>query len=1478
PTRAGFAALLDDAVAAPPLPPVAAAAGPVPELSAAETGLWLVDQLTPGDPAYVVPVVSRLRGPLDAEALVTALRALPDRHEALRTTFEAVDGVPHRVVASRLDLAVPRHDLRALPVAECAETLDRFVRQVTDAPFDLARPPLARAALVTVADDEHVLALAFHHVVVDAWSLGVLHDDLVTAFVAAVTGRPQPAVPARHTAADYARWQRGLERGDRFDLELAHWRDRLAGLPPGPDLPADRPRGARPDPAGSAHRFTVPAPVAAAVRELAAAEGCTPFMVLLSGYVTLLHRWTGSDDVVLAMPVADRARPELERVVGLLLNTVLLRVRVTGAVPFRELLHAVRAAVLDAYEHRQLPFARLVDALRLDAAALTRYTVTIDQPPATAMMSGGVTLSPEPFVPSSAKAELNVSFEDGPAGLGGTMVFRTARFDPARIARTAGHLVTLAGNAVAAPDTPVHRLDLLGAAERPELTGTGGPAAGTPDCLHTLVARQAGRSPDAVALTAVDGSCTYRQLDAHAGRVARLLHARGAGPGDVVGIALGRGVAQVAAVHGVLRTGAAYVALDLRHPPARHRAVLADSGARWVVAGSGADFPVEVVPVDGDAPDAVPELVVPPDGVAYLAYTSGSTGTPKGVVTRHRAAAAYLTDYLLPTHRIGPDDTVLQLPALAFDASVRDLIGPLTAGARVVLLADHRATDPAAILDAIDREGVTCLLSVVPTVLRALLAEARERPGAGARLRLVLTAGEVLDLHDAVRATETFAGRPVVVNQYGPTEATMTTTWHRVDAGPGDTGAAPIGRAAPGARVWIVDRSGDLAATGVPGEVWIGGDRLALGYHGRPGLTAERFVPDPFSATPGARAYRTGDTAYRDADGMLHFVGRDDDQVKIRGNRVEPAEVESVLRGLPGVTEAAAVVTGGPAAPRLAAFVAPDTADVPALRTRLGELLPEYLVPAVLQAVPALPRTTNQKVDRKALLGAVEAPAGAPPRTVTGRRVAAEFDGLLAAEGGTGGPCGRDDDFFARGGHSLLATRLAARLRVPLRAVFELRTVAAVASYVDGQAPVVAEDAGPLADGTGRVTPAQAFMVRHQAADPQTAAYHIGFTAWLHGDLDEIALVRALDAVVARHPALRTRFPVAGGGPAAVVEPVLLPTLVRHRTGAAEAAEALATAELRRPFDLARGPLLRAVLVRCGPAGHLFGFIVHHAVADGWSLSVIQRDLAAHYTALTGGPAAELPAVAGFTPSPPDPADLAFWADLLDGVPLDVGVAADRPRPAGWSLAGATHHFDLPPGVAAAVRSTAEAAGVTTFMVLFAAVQVWLSRQSGAGRFLVAVPVANRPGTAEDEVGPFANVLPVPADLTGGPTFRELVGRVSATMLAVWEHQRTPFEVLAEAYGAGTEPPLCRFMFAMQNLPPGVDGLPGLRARQLHLDRGTCRYDLHLRCSETAEGISGWIEYSTALFDAGTVTARLAGLVELLDAVTRHPDRPVGGA
>ncbi|SFL32914.1 non-ribosomal peptide synthetase [Streptomyces pini] len=1501
------------------LPPVLVTDDPVPEPSFAEARLWLVEQLAPGDPSYTVPEAYRLRGPLDADILARALDLLMERHEALRTRYHDRDGTPVPEVAAPEPVELRGRDLSGLAAAEREAALRDELRRAAGHRFDLRTGPLLAATLVRLAEDDHVLALTAHHIAVDARSVRLLVRDLDRIYRALLDGPdvPLPAPPPVRYR-DFARWQRALVSGGALGRDLAYWRDRLDGAP-ALDLPADHPRSAAPSTAGAVHAFTLPRAVSDGLADLAAKTGCTPFMVLTAAYAALLRRYTGQDDIVLTTPVIDRPRPELADVVGMFLNTLPLRVRVPRVTAFRELCREVRETLLGAFAHRRLPFDRMVDELGLDAEALGRHTITLERrEEGTATLGPHVGLTELPPSAAHAKAELNLTLEEGRDGVRGWFLYRTDLHEHDRIARMARHFRTLLAAAVRNPDTPVHRLAMLTPAERESLLAAGAPSAPSAACLHDLIALRAARTPDATALDGPDGTLTYRQVEERANRLAHHLRALGTGRGDVVAVALPRSAGLAVALLAVLKSGATAVPLDLTYPAARLDLLLADSRARRLVTGGTPDG-------DGGAPDAFgsfdgvrvdladpatraliagrpaapPDTGTTPADTAFVFYTSGSTGRPKGVLAHHAGAVAHL-DHMVRAYGVGTADTVLQLAPVSFDASVRDLFGPLTAGARVVLPSDDQATDPGAIAGLIAVEDVTCLLSVVPTMLRAVLAELEDRPGPAPGVRLVLLSGETLDHDDAARARRAFAPDTQVVNQYGPTECTMTSTRHRVPPaapdGPAGTGPVPAGRPVPGCRIALVDADGELVPVGVPGEVWISGTGLTHGYLDRPDLTAERFVPDPFGDVPGARAYRTGDLARWRADGELEFLGRLDGQLKIRGNRVEPAEVESALRALPGVADAAVLAHRG----RLAAWLAPAGLDLPRLRRALRDTLPAHLVPSWLTALPELPRTPNNKLDRRALpepgategsaadaADAVGRPAVSPPRTPTESAVAALFAELLD----DGSPFGRDDDFFGRGGHSLLAARLAARIRrtlgvdLPLRTVFDAPDVAALAARIDerrSSARGVAVD-GPVTDvpGTNRPIPQQDDTWRRCARHPGTAAYNLGFTLRLTGPLDTTALLRALDAVHARHPALRTRFPGDADGVVRCLRDPVRPFPLEHRDVSGEddpgdAGARIAAAVLRAPFDLRGGPLTRATLVRRSPGDHVLAFAVHHIVSDGWSVSLIERDLAAYYRHLVSGEPLDLPDVPGFEPyaarllarleEPGTARRLAQRAARLEGLPEAPEAPTDRPRPAEPAMDGATVPFDLGPGTARAVRQLARAEGASTFMVLFAAYQSWLHRLTGAPRFAVAVPVSNRPDpVAEDVVGPFADIVPVAADLRVPADFRALVRAVRAECLTAWEYQDLPYEVLTERVAP------CRTMFAVQNYPSGAVWPHGLTAEDVAVDRDTCRYDFQVRCHETGEGISGWIEYSTELFDRDTVRGWPDGLREVLAAALENP-------
>ncbi len=1008
--------------------------GPAP-LSSVQRRMWFLEQLDPGQGAYNVPEVVRLRGPLDVEALHRAWAQVVRRHGVLRTSFVMDGDEPAQLV---------------LPTSEALERLESFdapdartalarAEALTQEPLTPGDAPLWRAALITIATAasqpaEHLLAMVFHHAIVDAWSASILLGDLSTAYVAAAAGQPAAGdrLPGSGIEfADYAVWEHQRLTGDVLEKSLAYWRGKLAGAPPRLQMPSDRPGPAIARSDGGEHVFHLSAEVGARLRRLGAQESATPFMVLLAGYASLLARFSGQDDICIGSPVAGRALPELEQVVGCFLNTVVLRVRLDGDPTFRELLRRVSRTALDAYTHAEVPLDKVIDELRpertLAHAPVFQAMFTLQNAPAASLRLPGVSVTGVGTALVASKSDLSLSLdelEDG--GLAGHVSYRTDLFDAVTIARLMEHLAHLLAAVAADPDQPVPSLPL--AAAVPIQNAPVRPA-GT-RAAHHLVADVAERQPDAVALVSGERHLTYAQLDREADRLARWLHSDGVGHGDLVGIAVDRSVEMVVAMLAVWKAGAAYLPIDLTHPPTRTDAVLERVAPRLVLAQGtpplrGRVVDIASIDLSAERSEALP-ATTGTDDVAYVVHTSGSTGAPKGVVTRHGGVSNYLA-YVRDELGVGRADTVLQIAGLGFDASVRDLVGPLTAGARVVLLAPGQAREPSAMLELVRTHRVSAMLSVVPTLLRALVESGEP---AGRSLRILGLSGERLLRSDVRAARALFGAGLRVVNQFGPTECTMTTTFYDApgDDDPDDTSGLPVGRPIAGAQVLVLDAAGHAVPAGVVGEIHIGGAGLARGYLHDEAQTAQRFV----SRNGSGRLYRTGDLGRWRFDGDLEFLGRLDQQIKIRGVRVEPGEVEAALRAHPQVRDAVVVGHGEPA--RLVAYVStgagagPQVGATPAdgglvesLRAHLRDRLPESLLPAGYVRLDELPRTSTGKVDRGALPAPVfetVATAYVAPVTDGEVRIAEAWKRVLGVE-----QVGAGDNFFDLGGDSFAAVK-----------------------------------------------------------------------------------------------------------------------------------------------------------------------------------------------------------------------------------------------------------------------------------------------------------------------------------------------------------------------------------------------------------------------------------------------------------------------
>ncbi|OFJ51266.1 non-ribosomal peptide synthetase [Mycolicibacterium grossiae] len=1455
-------------------------------LSDGQRRMWFVQAVDPSGVLLNICLSYRLTGPLDAARLADALAAVARRHPVLRTTYAADEnGEPRATVHDDLLPAWSVQDLSDKSERARALRLEVLAQREFNRPFDLSAESSLRITLIRTGPAEHVMLLVAHHIAWDDGSWAVFFTDLTRAY----SGETLPATPRPPAAG-----------ADTTAEDLAYWRAVLADPPEPLELPG--PHGSVVPTGFRSQRSTLRLSAATVERvtEFARETGATPYMVLLAAFGALIGRYTHADDFLVASPVLNR---DTDETIGYYGNTVAMRLRPDRSRGFRALVDATRDTALGAFAHQRINLDRVVRELNPDrrhgAERMTRVSFGFREPD-----GGG--FSPEGV--RSARAELRGHTTQLPLGFmievddsGATVEAEhlTEVLDARLAAQMLDHFAVLLDGALADPERPLRALPLFTAADEAWLRRVAeGERFETPaTTLADLVTQQAARTPDAVAVVYEGRHYTYREVNASANQLAHWLIGQGIGAEDRVAVLLEKSPELVITALGIMKAGAVYLPVDPTYPADRLTHILTDSRPSMVLREpvSGLDDHPVTDPTDVDR-----VRPLRPDNTAYLIYTSGSTGLPKGVPVPHRPIAEYFV-WFGEDYGVSADDRLLQVASQSFDVSIGEIFGMLAAGARLVIPRPGGLSDIGYLTELLRTEGITSM-HFVPSLLGLFLS----LPGVNEwrTLQRVPIGGEALPGEIADKFHATFDA--LLHNFYGPTETVLNCTRYEVRGKQG-TRTVPIGTPKINTTIHLLDDALQPVPVGVIGEIYIGGTHVAHGYHDRFGLTAERFVADPF--TPGGRMYRSGDLARRNADGDVEFVGRADEQVKIRGFRIELGEVGAAISVDPSVGQAVVVVSDLPTLGKsLVAYVTPasdaDAVEIDRIRARVAAALPEYMVPAAYVAIPEIPITANGKIDRRALPEPEirAATAYREPVTDTERRVAALFGELLDRE-----RVGADDSFFDLGGHSLLATKLVAAVRaqcgvdVGVQDVFELATVADLAARVDellatgggsGRPPIEAiPHDGPLQMSAAQLR--QWFQFRIDGPNPVN---NIPFAARVTGPSDVTALIAALDEVVARHEILRTTYREIDGAPYQVVHPAA-PLRVRRARGDSE--QWLRTeldAERTYCFELETDWPIRAAVLST-PECHVLSIVVHHIAADHWSAGVLFTDVLTAYRARRAGE----PSAPVLPPLPVQYADFAawqarllaedgdavraqrdYWTTQLAGLPEENGLRPDFPRPPVPSGGGAALDFTIDGATRAKLGELVRDLGVTEFMLLQAAVAVALHAAGEGVDIPLGTPVAGRTEPQLDQlIGFFINIVVLRNDLSGNPSLREVLRRSREMALAAYEHQDLPFDRVVDAVSPvrslSRNPLFGVVVHVREELPAdqvidsGPDGETRFTALEPTFDVAHADLSLNFFASGGDGGYQGTVIYRTELYERATAERLVALLHRVIEAFADDP-------
>ncbi|MFB2896611.1 amino acid adenylation domain-containing protein, partial [Aerosakkonemataceae cyanobacterium BLCC-F50] len=1496
-------------------------------LSFAQQRLWFLDQFEPNSPFYNIPLAVRLEGTLNVTALEQSLLEIIARHEALRTNFVTVDGEATQVIHSEISWKMSVVDLKDLPPREREIAAQQLIEQQGHQPFNLANESLIRATLIVLSDTEHLLLICMHHIVSDGWSMEIFIKEFATLYHAFSQKLPSPLTDLSIQYADFALWQRDWLQGNVLQRQLSYWKQQLADAPALLALPTDRPRPSVQTFAGAVEELALGQELTQKLTQLSQQQGVTLFMTLLASFDILLYRYTGQSDILVGTPIANRNRSEIEGLIGFFVNTLVLRTDLSGNPSFNELLIRVREIAYEAYSHQDLPFEMVVEVVQpertLGYTPLFQVMFSLDNSPLSQIELAGLKVSRLQLERTMAKFDLSLSMKTTSQGLVAAWEYNTDLFERSTISRIANHFLTLLEGIIANPQLPIGRLPLLTEFEKQQvLVEWNNTQVEYPQnqFVHQLFEEISERNPDAVALVYEEQYFTYRELNHRANQLAQYLQSLGVGTDVIVGLCVERSPSMIVGLLGILKAGGVYLPLDPNNPKERLNYIFQDTQLKILITQEKLlsqlpDRVEKIFCLDRDwllISESKPVKLttkLQPNHLAYIIYTSGSTGQPKGAMIEHGSLINFI---LAANHQYGltSTDRTLQFASISFDLSLEEIFTCLLVGATLVLRTEEMLSSSEEFWRRCQEWQLT-ILSLPTAYWHQLVAELQNQTAQiPSSIRKLIIGGEEAQLEKVKLWQNRVAdlpNPPQLFNAYGPTETTITATIHLFDSVASEV---VIGRPINNVQTYILDQNLQPVPINVAGELYIGGAGVGRGYLNLPELTDEKFIPNPFDINPNSRLYKTGDLACYLPDGAIKYLGRIDNQVKIRGFRIELREIETVLLQNQQVKTALVVVRDDHRDQKtLVAYIVPQpqqTVTVSDLRQYLKAKLPEYMVPSAFVLLESLPLTTNGKVDRRALpapdfqsqLDKFEA-----PRTPIEEMLVQIWSQVLKVE-----QVGIHDNFFELGGHSLLATQLISRVRkvfqveLPLREFFATPTVGELAQSINRlQQQNLKLSAPPILPTDKNNTPlplsfAQQRLWFLDQFEPNSALYNIPLALRLEGTLNPAALEKSLQEIIARHEALRTNFKTIDEEAVQIIQDITnwqvsVVDLKQLSINEQEIkAEELAQQEALQPFDLTQEILVRATLVELSETEHLLLICMHHIVSDGWSMGVFLQELTSLYNAYSQGlPSVLNPLIIQY----PDFAiwqrqwlqgeilqtQLNYWQQQLADAPALLSLPTDHPRPAVQSFAGTHLEFSLSAELTQKLIKLSREQGVTLFMTLLAAYNTLLYRYTGQEDILVGTPIANRNrNEIEELIGFFVNTLVLRTDLSGNPSFYELLIRVQEMTMDAYAHQDLPFEMLVEALQPERDlshAPLFQVDFLLQNEQVSPVELKGLTVSSLPIENSIAKFDLTLAMENRSTGLVGVWEYNTDLFDRTTIDRMAGNFVTLLEAIVANPQERI---